>query len=195
MKSHITIITDKRVKEFQSLYGYTRHSSTFMGNFGFNKPQYREFELIELSDWDKSQFADAIQSLKPQERMYRYESRNTRIAGLTPLIKINIVKGLVYFLVSGATDATFETRGEKVNWLNVYDKPELVEALLDATPHRWVENWEVIHYHDPIVHDGTLKAGNYNIISGWKHNGKYYQSSNSGAPFKDETMGVFDANR
>jgi hypothetical protein len=153
MKTRITIFTSKRSKDFWTLYGYSRPNKheVFMGNFGFTKPSYREYVLLELSDYDREYFAEGIDRLKPEERLYRYSSSGL-VYGLLPLIKVNIVKGLVYFLVPNATDATFETRGEKVNWLNVYDEPELVEALLDSTPHRWIENWDVVHYHDPIVY-------------------------------------------
>jgi hypothetical protein len=76
--------------------------------------------LYPLDDYDKSIVKDI--KLKDTERIFRYDSKNTR--GIYKiLIKINLAKGLVYYLTEEAFDGDeeikFETRGVKVNFLKL----------------------------------------------------------------------------
>jgi len=101
----------------------SQHEENFMGNFGFIRP-YRDYELIRLDEWDQNEYSIEIESLKEDERIFRYENDTTRISGMRPLVKVNIKRGLVYFLTeesfNGDVDrAEFRSRGMKVEWLHI----------------------------------------------------------------------------
>lgn len=63
-------------------------------------------------------------SLKPDERVFRYTTYKTQIGDLYPMVKVNIEKGLVYFLTDDAKETgnpSFEKKGTKVIWLTLFD--------------------------------------------------------------------------
>lgn len=108
-------------KDSANLTGYYRHEDAFAGNFGFVSP-YREYELIHLNDFDLNEYRIFIEKLKYDEHIFRFETDATRIGGLRPLVKINVSKGLVYFNVAEEDTIVWETRGKKVEWLNLVQK-------------------------------------------------------------------------
>lgn len=106
--------------------GYTRDSSgrnkDFAGNFehGINRHTY---ELFFLDSFDKNLVKDV--PLKSDEIIYRYETDTTRAGKMSPLVKINIQKGLAYFLTDKSMDEDildFDKRGVKLRYLNLVQK-------------------------------------------------------------------------
>ncbi len=74
--------------------------------------------LYELDDFDKQWVAGVY--LKPDERIYRYVT--DVMVNMMPLIKVNIERGLIYFLTEEAhkiDKPIFETRGIKAKFLNL----------------------------------------------------------------------------
>jgi hypothetical protein len=94
---------------------------TFAGNFyikGFSNDGFLYF----LDEYDMNYVKSQGIKLKPNERLFRYFTRNTAIAGMIPLLKINIESGLIYF--SKPTDfgdetLEFETKGLKADYINL----------------------------------------------------------------------------
>ena len=103
-----------------TLSGAGRHGDNFKGNFGFISP-YRDFELIELDEFDRNHYSHLIEKLRDGEMIFRYETDTTRIGGMRPMVKVNIDRGLVYFndVEPYIDDVRFETRGHKVEWLHL----------------------------------------------------------------------------
>jgi len=80
--------------------------------------------LFSLSEYDKGRLKDF--KLKPSERIFRYQSEKMN-GWYKPLIKINIEKGLLYYLTEESfdgviDDAVFETRGVKVNYMKLSEE-------------------------------------------------------------------------
>ena len=75
--------------------------------------------LYELDEHDD--YLVRRQNLKEGERIYRYFTRRSAFTGQVPLIKINIDKGLLYFLKDdeGLDLIEFETKGIPVRYLNI----------------------------------------------------------------------------
>jgi hypothetical protein len=78
--------------------------------------------LYFLDEYDMNFVKSQGIKLKPNERLFRYFTRNTAIAGMIPLLKINIESGLIYF--SKPTDfgdetLEFETKGLKADYINL----------------------------------------------------------------------------
>jgi hypothetical protein len=96
----------------------------FIGNFGWKTPQGKLADgyLFELDEYDMG----LIGTLKPNEKVFRYINRMTAISGSKPLIKINLEKGLLYFLTQNEDynndDIVFETRGVKASWIRLMDE-------------------------------------------------------------------------
>jgi predicted ABC-type ATPase len=87
--------------------------------------------LYELDDYDS--YVVRKEKLKEGEKIYRYFTRNSAITGQVPLIKINIDKGLLYFLKPDDEDLDlieFETKGIPVRYLNIIlrEKEEYAEG-------------------------------------------------------------------
>jgi len=91
----------------------------FAGNFQ-HKLHNSLYVLFELDEFDKN-FVENVK-LKPNEKIFRFETERAKTARMKPLIKINLVKGLVYFLEEKAETPIFETVGLKVNFLNLVQK-------------------------------------------------------------------------
>ena len=89
----------------------------FVGNF---KVKVGKIEwsgiLIQLNTWDLEHLPC---KLKEDEIMLRYYTDTTLISRQKPLVKINIKKGLIYFLKPEAESADFETKGCKLDYLNL----------------------------------------------------------------------------
>jgi hypothetical protein len=95
----------------------------FVGNFGWRTPSGKLADgyFYALDDFDKNLVKSL--RLKDGEKIYRYFNRTTAIGGMSPLIKINVDKGLLYFaqeLENPDYDAIkFETRGTKAEWISL----------------------------------------------------------------------------
>ena len=65
-----------------------------------------------MSEFDKDYYKPV--GLDENERLFRYETDKTKIVGILPLVKMNVITGRVYFLSERGNTldmAHFETRG------------------------------------------------------------------------------------
>ena len=109
-------------KELLDKVRYDSIKQDFVGSFGWKTiyDKLGDGYLYKLDDYDQ----DLMKSipLKPAERIYRYINRTTAIGGMSPLIKMNIEKGLLYFpIYNEADDIIFETRGVKALWISLIE--------------------------------------------------------------------------
>ena len=122
-ESNIRVIS--KDKEY-ALHGYSHED--FAGNYdfagNFELPTSRNtYVMYKLNDKDKKFVARFTGiKLKPSENIFRYETETTKIGGMQPLVKINVDKGLVYFLTPDANkndEVAFETKGNKAKFINI----------------------------------------------------------------------------
>jgi hypothetical protein len=92
----------------------------FVGSFGWKTTQGKlgDGYLYNLDEFDQNLTKDL--KLKSDEKVFRYVNRTTAIGGITPFIKINIEKALLYFpIYNDNEDILFETKGVKPLWINI----------------------------------------------------------------------------
>jgi hypothetical protein len=94
----------------------------FAGNY-YVYGQKDDAYLYELDEADKDYVSKRNQGkIKDDERVFRYYTRTTAIGGMVPLIKVNIVKGLLYYPIYDGDDrelTNFETKGVRPEYLNL----------------------------------------------------------------------------
>lgn len=96
---------------------YTSSDELFMGNFGWITPNKKRAKgyLYKLDGFDTI-LKDV--KLKAGERIFIYLNSTTAIGGMTPLIKINLDKELLYFLADSDNDEiVFETKGVPAQYI------------------------------------------------------------------------------
>jgi len=94
----------------------------FVGSFGWKTTQGKlgDGYLYNLDEFDQNLTKDL--KLKSGERVFRYLNRTTAIGGMTPFIKINIEKALLYFpIYNDNEDTLFETKAVKPLWINIIE--------------------------------------------------------------------------
>ena len=94
----------------------------FIGSFGWKTTQGKlgDGYLYTLDEFDQDLIKDL--KLKSDEKVFRYVNRTTAIGGMTPFIKINLEKSLLYFPVyNDNDDVMFETKGVKPLWINIIE--------------------------------------------------------------------------
>jgi hypothetical protein len=99
---------------------YSSSDKDFVGNFGWRTASGKLAEgyLYRLDESDKDLVKDV--KLKDGEKIYRYFTRTTAVGGITPLIKVNLDKGLLYFSDTDDSDkVTFETKGTSTEWVSL----------------------------------------------------------------------------
>lgn len=115
-KGHIEIDIDRWGSRWEG-----RERKEVAGNFLPKSWKSTGGLLLYLDSFDKKYTKNV--KLKSDERIYRYETETTAIAGLRPLVKVNIVNGKVYFLTSRANEIDmpeFEGRGVDTIYLNIF---------------------------------------------------------------------------
>ena len=119
-------------KELLNKVRYDSIKQDFVGSFGW-KTIYNKLGdgyLYKLDEYDQDLMKNI--PLKSAERIYRYINRTTAIGGISPLIKMNIEKGLLYFPVyNEADDIIFETRGVKALWISLIEDKYAKGGSLD----------------------------------------------------------------
>ena len=88
--------------------------------------RYKKWDanLFMLNEFDKDYWKNV--KLKPNEQLFRYETYTTSIGGMMPVIKINLERGLLYFLedINSGDDKNlkFERVGIKPLYLSLNEK-------------------------------------------------------------------------
>lgn len=97
---------------------YTEHGDEGVGAF-HPKTWNRDGHLLKLDAYDEKLVSKL--RLKNGERVFRYETDTTKAGSMKPLVKVNIDRGLVYFLTPESSDSgeyiEFETRGVPVRYM------------------------------------------------------------------------------
>lgn len=110
------------VKEEDKYKKYWGRKNDCVGSFdikGWSDYGY----LYMLNDFDEKYYAHII--LKEREMLFRYETEATKISGMRPIVKINIERGIIYYLEDLYSDddknLVFEKRGVKLLFLSLSD--------------------------------------------------------------------------
>ena len=104
----------KIVDKNKQYYGQER--SDFVGVFGTK--YHMSSTLLNLDSFDINYVKDLV--LKENEIIFRYSNDKTVIAKITPLVKVNVSKGLIYFLSDNNNDeniVVFDTKGVQLTFL------------------------------------------------------------------------------
>jgi ribosomal protein L21E len=103
--------------------GFKEYHGNCIGAFDLKEWKHDYGFLYELNDFDKKYWSDV--PLKQNEMLFRYESDATKIGGMLPVIKINLEKGLIYFIEDLYSDddknLKFETRGVKPLFISLHE--------------------------------------------------------------------------
>ena len=91
--------------------------ANFAGNFGHKGAHGCVYTLFEIDEFDK-EFCKNVK-LKENQKLFRFETDKAKKADQKPLIKINLEKGLAYFLIQDCETPEFETRGVKMDFFNL----------------------------------------------------------------------------
>lgn len=82
-----------------------------------------DFFIGELNDWEKSELKKDNVKLKSGEYVFRYATLTTMAGGISPFVKINFKKGLIYYLTDESSESgeeiVFETKGVKATYINL----------------------------------------------------------------------------
>jgi hypothetical protein len=139
----------------------------FVGGIGWKTPQGKLADgyLYKLDDFDRKLVSNI--RLKETEKIFRYFNRTTAIGGMTPLIKINLQNGILYFAIySDNDDVQFETKGVKALWVSIIeDNIEYAKGGEIQVGNKFGD-WSITQYK-PIVYeekggtrDGLIKLVN-----------------------------------
>ena len=96
---------------------YWQERSDFIGVFGTK--YHMSSTLLTLDSYDIEYVIKDI-VLKEYEFIFRYSNDKTVIAKITPLVKVNVSKGLIYFLSDNNNDeniVVFDTKGVQLTFL------------------------------------------------------------------------------
>jgi hypothetical protein len=109
-------------KEYLEKVDYDYKRPRFVGNFGWKTPNNKlgDGYLFDLDDYDKNYVKDV--KLRANEKIFRYFNEMSAISGATLLIKLNLEKGLIYFLSEEGAEndePIFEGRGVPALWINL----------------------------------------------------------------------------
>ena len=119
----------------------------FVGNFGWKTSQGKTADgyLYKLNDFDQ----DLVKhiKLKDGEKIYRYFNRTSAIGGMKPLIKINVDKELLYFLVDTDSDnVAFETKGIQALWIALIEHKMAKGGGVGFTPYGETKGIYKVYY-------------------------------------------------
>jgi hypothetical protein len=114
MKTQIRQITEENRYRFT---GSTK--ANFAGNFT-HELHAGDYVIFNLDEFDTQYYSGV--SLKAGEKLFRYQTNHHRHFGGATLVKVNVERGLVYFLTEQGLEQDepiFETRGIKIRWMNL----------------------------------------------------------------------------
>ena len=149
-------------KEMLNKVNYEQLRPSFVGNFGWKTDSGKMADgyLFSLDAYDNNLIMKNV-PLRQGEQVFRYLNRTTTIGGMTPMIKINLEKGLLYFPINNDDDTiSFETRGIKSMWINIIDKMEHGGATERENAEMVANNNKQIAHHTEEMRDALKKTKN-----------------------------------
>lgn len=120
--------TDIRLVDEQTLFtriGWPEDKTNpnFIGCFGHKiKGNQHHYSILKLDEFDENYYKDVV--LKEHEFVYRYQTPQTLIGKIRPIIKISYKYNMVYFLTENGFNndiPEFESRGCKFSFLTILD--------------------------------------------------------------------------
>lgn len=149
----------------------------FVGSFGWKTTQgkYADGYLYKLDDFDQDLTKDL--KLKSGEKVFRYVNRTTAIGGMTPFIKINLEKSLLYFpIYSDNDDILFASRGVNPLFINIIeDKMAHGGGVGNENKEMVLNNAQQIEHHAEELENAAKKSKH---IPAWVVAKIYNASSN-----------------
>jgi hypothetical protein len=141
-------------KDILAKVDYIVNKTKFAGNFSF-KNHKNDRWIYFLDEYDRNLVKDI--PLKLTERIYRSITRTAAISGISPLVKINLENGLVYYVDDDNAEMDeikFVRKGEQTAYLNLVQVDD----------------------NDYYKLGGTAKSGGVgamnNLKRGWSHKSK-----------------------
>jgi hypothetical protein len=113
------MITTRYITQENAHRFFGSQRKNYVGSFGhkFNNSTY----VVTALEAEDAVLIEGVQ-LKEGEQVFFIQTDRMKLAGLKPLVKINLDRHLVYFLVEGAEEPIFESRGVKMSYLNLLRK-------------------------------------------------------------------------
>jgi len=76
------------------------------------------YYMFPLSDYDKNEFSYI--NLRDNEGLFRVETERMKFGGFRPLVKVNVARGLIYFIEDMDVEPiSFEKKGTKVQFMRL----------------------------------------------------------------------------
>jgi hypothetical protein len=116
MNNRLTITDLETFKGCKIWESQQSHGLQSVGAFGL-KDVSQDFYLYPLDEFEVGQYADF--KMRPNEKLFRYETKTSAIGGFFPLIKVNVESGLVYF-----QEDMYE---EGLSFNKISDKPRYID--------------------------------------------------------------------
>jgi hypothetical protein len=115
MKTRINLISKENAYQYHFSF-----MANYAGSFGGVNGNYSDRTLLTPDAWDQENLLAGIK-LKEDEKIYKVQTDKNRERGTWYFVKLNTVKGLVYFNAGDPTteEVKFETRGTKVDYINL----------------------------------------------------------------------------
>jgi len=125
---------------------YGQDNINFVGVFGTK--YHMSSTLLNLDSFDiEYVIKDVV--LKENEFIFRYSNDKTVIAKIIPLVKINVSKGLIYFLSDNNNGiAIFDTKGIQLTFLVL--KENYNQYIIDCINYFRVCKEKTIEYYNEI---------------------------------------------
>src|SRR3990167_625252 len=128
---------------------YGQERSDFIGVFGTK--YHMSSVLLKLDSYDIEYVIKDI-VLKENEFIFRYSNDKTVISKITPLAKVNVSKGLIYFLSDYNNNnddiVVFDTKGIQLTFLVL--KEDYNQYMIDCINHLRVCKEKTIEYCNEI---------------------------------------------
>ncbi len=128
MKEGFELLTSPldKLAQWDNAYAASRGIKKFMGGIGGFKNSPNALDIsIFFPSGDEAYVKSSLQKkLKSGEYLFRYTNSRLKSAGMVPLVKVNLKRGMVYWNKAEASEQDildFEGRGEKVRFINMRD--------------------------------------------------------------------------
>lgn len=123
------------------------------------------FILFELNSYDKKLVKNV--RVKANETIFRYSSYATVTGNMFPLVKVNLTRGLMYYLIDDVVNGDqaepqFETRGVKLNFSRV------ISTFRESTMQSFKEFISISESHIPLDKIRKAMANTKNMEQGVK---------------------------
>lgn len=112
--------------QWDNAYAASRGIKKFIGGIGGfkNTPNAMDISIFFPTGDEAYVKSSMAKKLKSGEYLFRYTNARLKAAGMVPIVKVNLKRGMVYWNKPEASEMDildFEARGEKVRFINLRD--------------------------------------------------------------------------